>query len=260
MLARVTACMTTLNLNALETKLGHEFTNRALLEQALTHSSHARECQGNDPDNEQMEFVGDAVLGLVTSLELFRRFPDHHEGQLSKLKAHLVSAEHLVRAAKRIGIGQYLRLGRGEEKSGGRTKATLLADALEAILAALYLDAGLPVAENFILTKILAPEFRRLQKHPGEAHGLADYKSRLQEVVHATGRPQPVYSLLKELGPAHRRIFTVEARIQSREGQVEFAASGKGSTKKRAEQNAAHRVLMYLDSHQPGPQEQATQA
>lgn len=243
--------MTSTSLNALEAKLGHEFTNRALLEQALTHSSHARENQGLGPDNEQMEFVGDAVLGLVTSLELFRRFPGHHEGQLSKLKAHLVSADHLVRAAKRIGVGEHLRLGRGEEKSGGRTKATLLADALEALLAALYLDAGLSVAESFILTRILAPELRRLERHPGETHGLADYKSRLQEVVHATGRPQPVYSLLKEQGPAHRRIFTVEARIQSREGEVEFSASGKGSTKKRAEQNAAHRVLMYLDSHKP---------
>jgi ribonuclease-3 len=250
--------MTSHNLNALETKLGHEFSNRALLEQALTHSSHARENQGLGPDNEQMEFVGDAVLGLVTSMELFHRFPSHHEGQLSKLKAHLVSAEHLVRAAKRIGIGAHLRLGKGEEKSGGRTKATLLADALEAILAALYLDAGLPVAEKFILDKILAPEFRRLERHPGEDSGLADYKSRLQEVVHATGRPQPVYSLLKEQGPAHRRIFTVEARIQSRDGEVEFSANGKGSTKKRAEQNAAHRVLIYLDSRQS--QEQPTHA
>jgi ribonuclease-3 len=250
--------MTLHKLNALETKLGHEFQNRALLEQALTHSSHARENEGLGPDNEQMEFVGDAVLGLVTSLALFRRFPAHQEGQLSKLKAHLVSAEHLVRAAKRIGIGQYLRLGRGEEKSGGRSKATLLADSLEAVLAALYLDAGLAVAEKFILDKILAPELRRLERHPGDAHGLADYKSRLQEVVHATGRPQPVYSLLKEQGPAHRRIFTVEARIQSRQGEVEFSASGKGSTKKRAEQNAAHRVLMYLDSHQA--QEQPTSA
>jgi len=242
--------MTSHTLNTLETKIGHEFRNHTLLEQALTHSSHARENQGLGPDNEQMEFVGDAVLGLVTSLELFRRFPGHHEGQLSKLKAHLVSAEHLVRAAKRIGIGPYLRLGKGEEKSGGRTKATLLADALEAILAALYLDAGLPVAEKFILNKILAPEIRRLDRHPDEAPGLADYKSRLQEVVHATGRPQPVYSLLKEQGPAHRRIFTVEARILSREGEVEFSANGKGSTKKRAEQNAAHRVLIYLDSRQ----------
>ena len=249
--------MTAHTLNALETKLGHCFQNRALLEQALTHSSHARENEGRGPDNEQMEFLGDAVLGLVTSLELFKRFPEHHEGQLSKMKAYLVSAEHLVRAAKRIGVGNYLRLGRGEEKSGGRTKATLLADALEAILAALYLDAGLPTAEKFIQDKILAPEFRRLQRNPTEAPGMADYKSRLQEVVHATGRPQPVYALLKEQGPAHRRIFTVEARIQTRQGELEFRASGRGSTKKRAEQNAAHRVLMYLESNHHGQRVEA---
>lgn len=240
--------MTAPALNALETKLGHSFNNRALLEQALTHSSHARENQGMGPDNEQMEFVGDAVLGLVTSLELFRRFPEHQEGQLSKLKAHLVSTEHLVRAAKRLGIGQYLRLGRGEEKSGGRTKATLLADSLEAILAALYLDAGLPAAERFILNRILAPEFRRLERHPDAAPSIADYKSRLQEFVHATGRPQPIYALLKEHGPAHRRTFTVEARVQSRTGGLEFSASGRGSTKKRAEQNAAHRVLAHFEA------------
>lgn len=242
--------MTSPILNALEAKLGHTFTNHALLEQALTHSSHARESHDHGPDNEQLEFLGDAVLGLVTSLELFRRFPAHQEGQLSKLKAHLVSAEHLVRAAKRLGIGQYLRLGRGEEKSGGRTKATLLADSLEAILAALYLDAGLTVAEKFILNRILAPEFRRLEKHPDVAPSVADYKSRLQEFVHATGRPQPVYALMKEHGPAHRRTFTVEARIQSRDGEIEFCASGRGATKKRAEQNAAHRVLTHFEAQQ----------
>jgi len=240
--------MTAPTLKTLEAKLGHSFRRNDLLEQALTHSSHARENQSHGADNEQMEFLGDAVLGLVTSHEIFRRFPEHSEGQLSKLKAHLVSAEHLVRAAKRLGIGAHLRLGKGEEKSGGRKKATLLADALEALLAALYLDAGFDVTESFILTKILAPELRRLEKHPDEAPALADFKSRLQEVVHATGRPQPVYALMKEYGPPHRRIFTVEARIQSAGGELEFAATGKGSTKKRAEQNAAHRVLTYLDS------------
>lgn len=249
--------MTSQNPNALESKLGYSFRNRALIEQALTHSSYARENQALGPDNEQMEFVGDAVLGLVTSIELFRRFPEHHEGQLSKLKAHLVSTEHLVRAAKRLGIGLHLRLGRGEEKSGGRTKATLLADSLEAVFAALYLDAGFPLAQEIILKKVLAPELRRLERHPDEAPSLADYKSRLQEFVHATGRPQPVYALLKEHGPAHRRTFTVEARIQSRGGELEFSASGRGSTKKRAEQNAAHRVLTHFESQ---TESQATQA
>lgn len=223
-----------------------------MLEQALTHSSHARENLGDGPDNEQLEFLGDAVLGLVTSHELFRRFPEHREGQLSKLKAHLVSAEHLVRAAKRLGVGNHLRLGKGEEKSGGRSKATLLADALEAILAALYLDAGFDATERFILEKILSPELRRLERHPNEAPAMADFKSRLQELVHATGRPQPAYTVMKEQGPAHRRIFTVEACIQTPAGEREFAALGKGASKKRAEQNAAHRVLNYLDSLKNG--------
>lgn len=248
----------TAHANPLETKLGHNFRHRELLDQALTHSSHAREHQGTTPDNEQMEFLGDAVLGLVTSEELFLRFPEHSEGQLSKLKAHLVSAEHLVRAAKRLGIGAHLRLGKGEEKSGGRSKATLLADALEAVLAALYLDAGFETVKSIILVKILAPELRRLEKHPDEAPAMADFKSRLQELVHATGRPQPVYALKKEQGPPHRRIFTVEARIQTPRGESEFSATGKGATKKRAEQNAAHRVLKYLDSI--GKQEQASEA
>ncbi len=242
--------MTPHSINTLEKKLGHSFRERALLEQALTHSSHAREFQGAGPDNEQMEFLGDAVLGLVTSHELFRRFPEHQEGQLSKLKAHLVSAGHLVRAAKRLGIGAHLRLGKGEEKSGGRTKATLLADALEAVLAALYLDAGFETTEAFILNKILAPELRRLERHPDESPAMSDFKSRLQELVHATGRAQPIYTVTKEQGPAHRRIFTVEARIQSQDGEDEFAARGKGASKKRAEQNAARRVLSYLDSIQ----------
>lgn len=240
--------MTPHSINTLEKKLGHIFRERTLLEQALTHSSHAREHQGTGPDNEQMEFLGDAVLGLVTSHELFRRFPEHQEGQLSKLKAHLVSAEHLVRAAKRLGIGAHLRLGKGEEKSGGRMKATLLADALEAILAALYLDAGFERTEAFILGKILGPEIRRLERHPDESPAMSDFKSRLQEVVHAKGRPQPVYTVMMEQGPAHRRIFTVEARIQSPDGDGEFAARGKGASKKRAEQNAARRILNLLDS------------
>lgn len=235
-------------LNALEKKLGHTFKRRELLQQALTHSSHARENLGLGGDNEQLEFLGDAVLGLVTSHELVRHFPDRTEGQLSKMKAHLVSAEHLVRAAKKMNLGEYLRLGRGEEKTGGREKATLLSDALEAVLAALYLDAGFVQTEHFILDKVVRPELRRLERNPAATPEMADYKSRLQELVHATGRPQTVYALVKEHGPAHKKIFTVEARIQSREGEPEFAASAKGSTKKRAEQAAARKVLEYLGS------------
>ena len=148
---------------ALEESLGHRFQRRELLEQALTHSSQARELEALgaasgssgagslNGDNENLEFLGDAVLGLVASEALFHRFPEFQEGQLSKLRAHLVGQRHLLRVAEQLEIGHYMRLGRGEEKSGGRNKASLLVDALEAILAALYLDGGWAVARDFIV-------------------------------------------------------------------------------------------------------------
>src|SRR6202171_111452 len=145
-------------LATLEESIGHVFSSPELLERALTHSSQAREAEMLRPgsgerahDNEQLEFLGDAVLGLVTTEELFRRFPQFSEGQLSKLRAHLVSKNHLIHIAEQLDLGRYLRLGRGEEKSGGRGKAALLVDALEAILAAIYLDGGLEVARSFVL-------------------------------------------------------------------------------------------------------------
>ncbi len=145
----------------LEKTIGHAFERPKLLEQALTHSSRAKEAEAVNPagggraaDNEQLEFLGDAVLGLVTTEELFRRFPQFSEGQLSKLRAHLVSKNHLIRIAEQLDLGRYLRLGRGEEKSGGRGKAALLVDALEALLGAVYLDAGLETARPLILRHI----------------------------------------------------------------------------------------------------------
>ncbi len=122
-----------------------------------------------EPDNEQMEFLGDAVLSFVVSQELFRRFPEYHEGELSKLRAHIVSARRLLRPARELKIGEYLRLGRGEERSGGRSKSALLVDALEALIAALYLDAGLEAAHRFILRNILEPELAEVHEHGGES-------------------------------------------------------------------------------------------
>src|SRR5579864_7535336 len=173
------------DLSVLESALGHTFKRPERLERALTHSSHAHEeskAGGQDAatekaDNEQFEFLGDAVLGLVTSQLLFEKFPTFHEGQLSKLKAHLVSAEHLVGVATRIGLGQYLRLGRGEERSGGRAKSTLLSDSLEAVIAAMYLDAGLEKARDFIILQVLEPELDRISKETESEFSLADYKS-----------------------------------------------------------------------------------
>lgn len=240
----------------LEASIGHQFRSRDLLDRALTHSSHARE---NDPisspdevarrnDNEQLEFLGDAVLGFVTSQELFHRFPQSSEGELSKLKAHLVSAKHLIRAAGDLQLGSYLRLGRGEEKTGGRAKSALLVDALEALLAALYLDAGLEKARALILEYIVEPELQRLHA-AGEALAVTDHKSQLQELVQASGRPQPAYVLIEEKGPEHRKTFTIEARILKRGGtETEFIGRGEGQTKKKAEQGAAREALDYLKS------------
>ena len=247
------------DLNGLQAALGHTFAHPEMLERALTHSSHAHEeakaagVEGalEKLDNEQFEFLGDAVLGLVTSQLLFERFPTFHEGQLSKLKAHLVSAEHLVSVAIRIGLGRYLRLGRGEERSGGRTKGTLLSDALEAVIAAMYLDAGLEKTRQFIIEQILKSELQAITGEGENEFSLADYKSALQELLQSTGRQQPVYATVKEEGPDHRKTFTVEARIYL-QGQTkpEYVARAEGGTKKKAEQLAAKQALEHLRAHQ----------
>lgn len=240
------------DIRALEESLGYTFRRPDLIEQALTHSSQAREAEavigiapsGRRGDNEQLEFLGDAVLGLVTSEALFTRFPEFQEGHLSKLRAHLVGQRHLLRAAEQLQIGHYLRLGRGEEKSGGRNKATLLVDALEAIVAALYLDGGWTIARDFILRTIVEPELAHM-KLESAGMPVMDFKSALQEKLQAGGRKQPIYSLVKEEGPEHRKTFTVEVRLAEPEVS-EYVARAQGSTKKRAEQEAARQILEHF--------------
>jgi ribonuclease-3 len=253
-------------ISGLEESLGHHFQRRELLEQALTHSSQAREVEAlgagggaSGGDNEILEFLGDAVLGLVTSEALFHRFPEFQEGHLSKLRAHLVGQRHLLRVAEQLQIGHYMRLGRGEEKSGGRNKASLLVDALEAILAALYLDGGWPVARDFIVRAIVEPELAHM-KLETTAMPVMDFKSALQEALQARGGPQPVYALVKEEGPEHKKTFTVEVRLpepamgqpsigQPSMGQPpvgQFVGRAQGATKKRAEQDAARQALEHL--------------
>ena len=236
-------------ITALEDSLGYHFQRRNLIEQALTHSSQARELESlggatASGDNELLEFLGDAVLGMVTSEALFQRFPDFREGHLSKLRAHLVGQRHLLRVAEQLEIGRYLRLGRGEEKSGGRSKATLLVDALEAILAALYLDGGWIVARDFILRTIVDPELAHM-KLETSAMPVMDFKSALQEKLQATARKQPVYALVKEEGPEHKKTFTVEVKVPAIDKE-EIVVRAQGTTKKRAEQDAARQVLEYL--------------
>jgi len=244
-------------ITALEAALNYHFHRRAVVEQALTHSSQAREQESQQAgeskykvsDNEQLEFLGDAVLSLITSEELFQRLPHFREGELSKLRAHLVSERHLIQVAQQLELGHYLRLGRGEEKSGGRGKTALLVDALEAILAAIYLDGGLDAAREFVLREIVAPELERMALQGGVLP-LTDFKSALQEALQGLGLPQPSYVLVEEAGPQHRKTFTVEVRLNMKDGKLheEFVGRAQGSTKKTAEQDAARQLLTYLAS------------
>jgi len=247
------------DLGKLEAALGHQFRDRGLLDLALTHSSYAREAEsqlspkgetGTVGDNEQLEFLGDAVLGLVTSQELFQRFPNFAEGQLSKLRAYLVSEKHLILAAKRLKIGRYLKLGRGEEMSGGREKTALQVDALEALVAAMYLDAGIEKPRTFILEKVIGSEVRKLGRRRADTPlPVTDYKSALQEAAHAQGFTQPSYSVVREQGPQHRKTFTVEVRIRRVDkSRPEYTTQAEGSTKKKGEQAAAQTALKYLQS------------
>jgi ribonuclease-3 len=249
------------SISELEQALGYHFTRTELLEQALTHSSHAREMEALQPptptragDNEQLELLGDAVLGLVTTEELFHRFPHFREGELSKLRAHLVSEKHLIRVARELELGHYLRLGRGEEKSGGRNKTALLVDGLEAVLGAMYVDSGLETARRVVLQHIVGPELEHIARN-GTGLPLTDYKSALQEKLQALGRPQASYLLVKELGPEHSKTFTVEVRLQApgNNGKIQFVGRAEGSTKKNAEQGAARQVLEHLAATTPDP-------
>ncbi|MBV9075568.1 MAG: ribonuclease III [Acidobacteria bacterium] len=251
----------------MESALEYRFSNPELLRQALTHSSLAHELEtktasengedgaGERPpsaDNEQFEFLGDAVLGLVTSELLFQRFPDYREGRLSKMRAHLVSARHLVKIARGLQLGRFLLLGRGEERSGGRAKPALLADALEALIAAVYLDGGMESARKVIINRILEAEVERLETGQDLEDHFKDYKSALQEWVQAKGFCQPSYSVVSETGPDHRKLFTMEVRIQE-QGAPDplYVAEGQDSTKKKAEQQAARLALEHLRAHEP---------
>lgn len=221
------------DLGELEDLLRHRFEDPELLLEALTHPSYGHEQER--PDYERLEFLGDAVLGMVTGAWLFRTLPEAREGELSRLRGFLVSAPVLARIAADLGLGDWVRLGAGEERSGGRAKPSLLAAALEAVVGALYLDGGLaPVA------RLLEPA---LERQLGEAPAApeAEAKSRLQEALQAAGRPLPEYRIVEESGPAHERRFTVECLVDGR-----VAGRGRAATKKEAEQRAAREALAAL--------------
>jgi len=223
----------------LESALGHSFQDRKLLERALTHKSRVYEknLQNVLDDNEQLEFLGDAILGFIASELLVAAHPDYPEGRLSKLKAHLVSASHLYQVAQTLGLGDHLLLGRGEERSGGRLKPALLADALEAIIAAVYLDGGIDAARKFISQHVVA-DFEPSEQG---SHTLLDYKSALQERTQAMKLPQPRYSIVEERGPEHAKTFLVEVRVGR-----EWISQAEGLSKKSAGQKAAQQVLQQL--------------
>jgi ribonuclease III len=226
----------------------HQFKRPELLTWALTHRSLAYETNPEtlpDPaaDNEQLEFVGDAVLGLAVAEALFRRFPGSREGELTRLRASLVSRRHLGEVAARIDLGSLLLLGRGEEQSGGRRKPALLANAIEAVIAALYLDGGLDAARDFIEKHIIQPALPELhlalEAGATFSGAIGDHKSALQEYLQATGAGQPHYVLTAQSGPDHQKRFEIEVRVDDPEGGYTALAQAEGATKKQAQQEAA---------------------
>jgi ribonuclease III len=232
------------DLDDLEKILAHSFSDRSLLKRAVTHRSWAHEqvAPGNEEEarrlhNEALEFVGDSVLGLVVADYLFQSYPDVTEGELSRMKHRLVSAPTLARASERLTIGKFLRVGRGEEKSGGRRKRALLADAFEAVLAAIFLDGGLAAAADFV-HHALGDELERVNPAAAAA---ADYKTLLQERLQAEHQTAPQYDVVETTGPPHRRTFHVELSWDG--GSVR----AEGRTIKAAETVAARLALENMD-------------
>lgn len=226
------------NLQGLERTLGHQFANIRLLSTAVTHSSYANEQRRETEYNERLEFLGDSVLSIVVSEYLFSSPKHLPEGELTRVRAALVCESSCCEFAKKIGLGQYLRLGRGEENSGGRTRVSLLADAFEAVLGALYLDGGLETARRFLLPLVQAE-----QAVP------EDYKTRLQEIIQQNPEERLRYVVTGESGPDHNKRFIVEVRLNSN-----VIGTGEGHSKKAAEQQAAREALrLFGDSTEDIP-------
>ena len=255
------ASPTTPSWEALEAVLGHTFGNPDLLSLALTHSSWVFETQCSNEqkhvgqDNEQLEFVGDAALGLLAAESLYRRFPKASEGELTRMRASIVSRKHLGDVGVRLGIGPWLRLGHTAEMNGSRERPSLYSNAVEALIAAIYLDGGLEAARNFVEREVLGPALPVLlatvaaaAEAPRSFNGaVGDHKTALQEWLRAAGRGQPEYRLLAESGPDHRRSFSVAVYVIGEEKTGALGA-GIGSSKKQAQQEAARRALLHLST------------
>jgi ribonuclease-3 len=217
---------------ALEKRLGHRFSDARLLEQALTHRSRSAD------NNERLEFLGDGVLGCAVADELYARFPQLSEGKLTRLRASLVREETLAEVGKALGIGAAVRLGEGEATAGPEPRPSIIADALEAVLGAVFLDGGYPAARSAVLAAF-GPHLERLDpERPAK-----DAKTRLQELLQAKHRPLPQYRVIGVQGEAHRQSFEVECRVEG----LEVKATGTGTSRQRAEQQAAKSMLEQLE-------------
>ncbi len=238
----MTAHMARSPIDQVSSSIGYVFRHPHLLDEALTHKSHVNEVKDKrDRHNERLEFLGDAVLALVMSQHLIVTFPDCAEGELSKIKARLVSEASLAKAARRLGLGSLLRLGKGEELTQGRQKNSLLANALEALIAAVYLDGGLDAAQGFIL-RAYAQDLVELAglPSPDVAGDSQDYKTRFQEWCQKRFEALPHYLTVRESGPDHQKTFEVQLKLHD-----EVLGTGSGRTKKEAEQMAAKQALQW---------------
>lgn len=222
-------------MNALEKTLGYAFRNPALLRTALTHTSYSNENPGT-PSNERLEFLGDSVLGFLTATELFERHAAFAEGELTRMRAAYVCEASLAQAAAALGITDVLLVGRGERLDGGRRRPSIMADAFEAVLAAVYLDGGLEPARRCVLNFLLDREL---------PSSVSDYKTMLQELTQKNGGPAPEYILTGESGPDHNKLFEVAVRVGGKP-----LGSGSGRNKKAAEQEAARQALETLKAEQ----------
>lgn len=221
-------------MNELENKLGYCFKDIKLLNTALSHSSYVNENKkSGEVCNERLEFLGDSVLGMVTADYLYKKFPDMPEGQMTKMRAELVCEPSLYGVAKNLGLGEYLRLGKGEEMGGGRNRPSIMADAVEAVIAAVYLDGGYNEAESIIKKFVLSAVNDGVKN--------SDYKTTLQEFVQKKSDQVLQYEMIDATGPDHAKTFTFQVRLNGR-----VIGEGQGRTKKEAEQNAARKALEEL--------------
>jgi ribonuclease III len=246
------------NLDELESAIGYSFTNHDLLLRALTHRSLANEQNQQDGDgatlrdNERLEFLGDAVLGLAVGEAMFLKHPEWREGELTRVRAQLVSRQHMAEVAAALELGKHLRLSRGEDRSGLRRKNTVLSNTMEAVLGAMFLDGGIEPVRQFVRRYVTGQAAEKLAKELRSGAALGNYKSALQEHLQGARLGAPVYKVKSESGPDHRKRFLVEVRLKPAEGEPgKPLARGLGSTKKHAEQDAARRALARLNKTRP---------